>query len=128
MNTLACGDMNKHDTPSKARRVAPLFCMLALACFFGLPDDSRAEGVADQLALVMISYAPCSGACPGEGGPTTSSLVVVAGDGSLVWASDNAYDWGPAWSPDGTQIAFGRNGEIMVVHFPGGIPINLTNH
>jgi Tol biopolymer transport system component/PKD repeat protein len=110
-------------------RVAPLVFMLALACFFGLPDNSRAQGAADQFAMVVIYPAGCSGACSGEGGPTTSSLVVMAGDGSIVGGvSDNPGDGAPAWSADGARIAFGRNGDIMVVNFPGGVPVNLTNH
>jgi WD40 repeat protein len=97
--------------------------------FLGLPANSRSQGAADQFALVVISHAGCSGACSGEGGPTTASLIVMASDGSFVGpVSDNPGDRAPAWSPDGSKIAFGRNGEIMLVSFPGAIPVNLTNH
>jgi dipeptidyl aminopeptidase/acylaminoacyl peptidase len=130
IKNLACGDIDKSAAPrmKTRRRIAALLFMLALTCFFGLPANSRAQ-VPDQFALVVIYHAGCSGACSGEGGPTTSSLVVMAGDGSFVGAvGDNPSDTAPSWSPDGTRIAFGRNGEILVVHFPGGIPVNLTNH
>ena len=43
-----------------------------------------------------------------------------------------AEDSNPAWSPDGTQIAFqsNRNGnfDIYVMAADGANPINLTNH
>jgi len=54
-------------------------------------------------------------------------------DGSnLVRLTDHpADDTNPAWSPDGSRIAFEstREGyaEIMVVSVAGGLPINLSN-
>jgi Tol biopolymer transport system component len=55
-------------------------------------------------------------------------------DGSnLVQLTDNdAEDFFPAWSPDGTQIAFtsSRDGnlEIYVMGTDGSDPVNITNH
>src|SRR5262245_44558557 len=124
-----CGDVSTPYAPRmKARPVAPLF-MLAFACFFALPDNSRAQvTAADQFALVMIYYnCPNPGACD-EGAPTASSLAAVSGDGLVFWMSYNPTDSLPAWSPDGRRMAFGRDGEIMVVDVAGGIPINLTTH
>jgi Tol biopolymer transport system component len=36
-------------------------------------------------------------------------------------------DVAPAWSPDGTQIAFTRTGDVYVVPAEGGTPVNVTN-
>jgi Tol biopolymer transport system component len=129
VKSLACGDMDKSDMPRmKTRRVAPLVFTLTLVCFFGLLANSRAQG-ADQFALVVFYSAGCSGLCNEEGGGVASAFVVMADDGSIVGAvTNNPSDGAPSWSPDGAKIAFGRNGDIMVVDFPGGIPVNLTNH
>jgi hypothetical protein len=116
MKSLTCEDVNKSAAPRmKTRRVIFILFTLALACFFGLPANSRAQGAADQIALVVLYPEPCYGACTDEGLPTNSSLVVMAGDGSFVGAvSDNPIDAAPAWSPDGARIAFGRDGEIRL--------------
>jgi Tol biopolymer transport system component len=41
--------------------------------------------------------------------------------------NDPASDNDPDWSPDGTQIAFVRNGDIFVMKADGSDHINLTN-
>ena len=56
-------------------------------------------------------------------------IATVGADGSSVTAVPGAEGGsGPAWSPDGTQIAFERDGEIFVIGAAGGTPVNLTNH
>ena len=58
-----------------------------------------------------------------------ASIVTVGADGSSVSAVPGAEGGsGPAWSPDGTQIAFERDGEIFVIGAAGGTAVNLTNH
>ena len=105
MKSLACGDMNKSETPSmKTRRVAPLVFTLALACFLGLPAVGGAQAV-PELAWV-----------------TSPGLVFPGG------TTGNPDDRAPTWSPDGARIAFERNGEILVINVAGGSPTNLTNH
>jgi dipeptidyl aminopeptidase/acylaminoacyl peptidase len=57
------------------------------------------------------------------------AILTVGADGSSVSAVPGAEGGsGPAWSPDGTQIAFERDGEIFVIGAAGGTPVNLTNH
>jgi dipeptidyl aminopeptidase/acylaminoacyl peptidase len=57
------------------------------------------------------------------------AILTVGADGSSVSAVPGAEGGsGPAWSPDGTQIAFERDGEIFVIGAAGGTAVNLTNH
>ena len=55
------------------------------------------------------------------------------GDNQRNLTTFPAIDTDPAWSPDGTKIAFttdrdSGNPEVYVVNASGGIPINLTNN
>jgi len=57
------------------------------------------------------------------------AILTVGADGSSVSAVPGAEGGsGPTWSPDGTQIAFERDGEIFIIGAAGGTPVNLTNH
>jgi PKD repeat protein len=97
-----------------AQRVAALLFMLALACFFGLPANSGAQGVPE---LAWVSYY-CSSSTCGLG----PALVFPGG------MTDNPTDRAPTWSPDGARIAFEREGEILVINVAGGNPVNISNH
>ncbi|MEA2238256.1 MAG: TolB protein [Thermoanaerobaculia bacterium] len=53
-------------------------------------------------------------------------VMNIDGSGQTRLTSDPASDFGPAWSPDGTQIAFTRGLDIFVMNADGTNPIRLT--
>jgi Tol biopolymer transport system component len=59
-------------------------------------------------------------------------IINSNGTGSTRLTADSASDVGPAWSPDGTKIAFQSdrdgNPEIYVMNADGSNPIRLTTH
>jgi Tol biopolymer transport system component len=77
--------------------------------------------IATELAVVMAS----------TGGP---EIYVLKSNGAVVTqlTSNAAYEDGPAWSPDGSKIAFRSdrdgNAEIYVANSDGSNPTRLTNH
>ena len=50
------------------------------------------------------------------------------GSNQINLTNHEAEDFGPAWSPDGTKIAFTSDPEIYVMNADGSNQINLTNH
>jgi Tol biopolymer transport system component len=97
----------------KTRKVTRLSLTLALACFVGLPAISRAQSTNE---LAMVANICTASSCGG------SALVFPGG------MTNGPNDRAPTWSPDGAQIAFERDGEIMVINVVGGGPSNVTNH
>ena len=64
-----------------------------------------------------------------EGGNPNTEIFVMEADGSNPVNISNSpeHDTAPAWSPDGTRIAFSR-GDIWVMDPDGGNQANLTNN
>jgi len=68
-----------------------------------------------------------------HGGAFDSGIVVAKADGSGVWpvsatlgAARTDGDHDPRWSPDGTRIAFTRNGSVHVMNPDGSGPVLLA--
>jgi TolB protein len=65
--------------------------------------------------------------------PGVNNLYLMNADGSNVTrlTSGSEIDYTPAWSPDGTKIAYRSHqdgaGEIYVINADGSNPVNLTN-
>jgi len=62
-------------------------------------------------------------------------IYVMNADGtdSVRLTENDAHDWGPAWSPDGSRIVFTRGAdtgpetEVYVMAADGSDPVNITN-
>lgn len=81
-----------------------------------------ASSLLDELAMVS-SY--CEGACNGHISDRKTTALIFPGG-----RTSDPNDRAPAWSHDGTRLAFERSGEIMVrvnAHAPDAA-VNLTNH
>ena len=90
------------------------------------------------VATFVVGAAPAHAAFPGTNGKIafyTSSgpdddVYVMQPDGSgriaITGAGNDERD--PAWSPDGTKIAFEMGGEITVMNADGSGVVNLTNY
>jgi len=55
-------------------------------------------------------------------------VVKVDGSGVLNLTNNLASDGFPVWSPDGTKLAFHRNGEIYAMNADGSGQLNLTHN
>ena len=84
--------------------------------------DPAAAQDGSRIAFVVADYT--------EG---TGDIFVIGDNGTAVrqLTDDSELDDSPAWSPDGTRIAFrsyrsGYDGEIWVVNADGSAPVNLT--
>ncbi len=62
-------------------------------------------------------------------GSVRAEIFVVNADGTgLIQLTRNAVDdWTPAWSPDGTKIAYASDYQIYVMRADGGKPSRLTH-
>jgi WD40-like Beta Propeller Repeat len=93
-----------------------------------LPDDAfHPSWSPDGSRIVFDARSPGPSAL--EGG--NRDLYVVDADGSNLvrLTSEDGWDYQPAWSPDGSRIAFVRNSpveDIWVMDADGGAPERLT--
>lgn len=64
-----------------------------------------------------------------QDGNLNIEIFVMEADGTnpVNITSSPGHDTRPAWSPDGTRIAFGRDGDIWVMDADGGNKANLMN-
>jgi Tol biopolymer transport system component len=62
------------------------------------------------------------------GGDYAGEIYVMNADGTGQTNISNnpAFDHGPSWSPDGTKIAFTRNGQIYVMNADGSEQTNIS--
>ena len=95
------------------------------------PDGSHAQRVTnDRLWSVYPTWSPDQAELAFDG---SGDLYVVSASGSNVRRlTSGGEDWWPAWSPDGTRIAFTRDvsgwfdWEIFVMEADGSHPVRLT--
>src|SRR5262245_43860378 len=101
-----------------------------MAAVPGRPMMLRARGVARGAGFfVSAVLVLATGASGAPGAVNGGALLVTNPDGGDLRLLTNGptRDWAPAWSPDGTKVAFTRDGEIYVVNSDGKGTHNVTN-
>ncbi len=96
----------------------------------GAEEGSRGCTNVDQTFTTGPAGASRSGIAFESGEHGFFDVHVMDADGSNptnLTNNNSTTDIDPAWSPDGSKIAFSRNTEIYVMDADGGNPTNLTN-
>lgn len=102
-----------------------LLGIVAFLMLMTLASVTRWDGSASAQPVDLVKIAFISD----RGG--TTEVYVMGSDGSNqvnVSPRNTSYDYNPAWSPDGTQIAFNAEGEIYAMDADGSNSVNLTKN
>ncbi|MBL8126117.1 MAG: PD40 domain-containing protein [Chloroflexia bacterium] len=87
----------------------------------GPPKFSRGS------AIVFVSGRVTPGNPEGDFELFTLTMNPLTGDVVTQLTANTVDDLSPAWSPDGSRIAFERSGDIYVMNADGSGQVNLTN-
>jgi Tol biopolymer transport system component len=112
--------------------------LVQLATFSACADNRSATDITDSPAVPTSSPITADAASTATNGKIAfvshrdgnDEIYVMQPDGSgqTRLTNDPLRDEGPAWSPDGTKIAFRREGDIYVMNADGSGQTDITNN
>ncbi len=103
---------------------APLFAFVAIGLLMTVTrDDSAKASFPGNNGLIAFRRELF------EAGQLSAEIYVTDPDGGepINITNNPAADYAPAWSPDGTRIAFARNTDIFIMNADGSNAVQLTN-
>ncbi|HEY0378486.1 MAG TPA: hypothetical protein VGC87_16345 [Pyrinomonadaceae bacterium] len=136
--TCSLGDMNTYEAQTATINATVNAAdgtnlQLSLTASSTLPDPVADNNTANVIVLVRASTSGPGGQLAFvsyRDGDAEIYLTDADGSGVVNLTNNPAYDWEPAWSPDGTKIVFNsdRSGaeEVWLMDADGGNPTRLT--